>query len=121
VSIVSNGSKITEKWFQDYGQFLDILAISCDSFDEDTNVKIGRGNGKHIPKVLSFSTKFSENILLGIRSQTMVRCVQYQVQNQHGGLQVQLAGGHERIHSNFVPLSMEVLPSPNIGERKWGK
>ena len=32
VSIVSNGSKINEKWFKQYGKYLDILAISCDSF-----------------------------------------------------------------------------------------
>ena len=37
VSIVSNGSLISEKWFQTYGQFVDIMAVSCDSFNEDTN------------------------------------------------------------------------------------
>ncbi|XP_005998977.1 S-adenosylmethionine-dependent nucleotide dehydratase RSAD2 [Latimeria chalumnae] len=46
VSIVSNGSMITEKWFKCYGKWLDILAISCDSFDEETNRLIGRGQGK---------------------------------------------------------------------------
>ncbi|XP_053701681.1 radical S-adenosyl methionine domain-containing protein 2 [Synchiropus splendidus] len=46
VSIVSNGSLIREKWFQKYGEFLDILAISCDSFDEDTNQLIGRAQGR---------------------------------------------------------------------------
>ncbi|XP_078255360.1 S-adenosylmethionine-dependent nucleotide dehydratase RSAD2 isoform X2 [Rhinoraja longicauda] len=46
VSIVSNGSRITEKWFKSYGEDLDILAVSCDSFDEDTNRLIGRGQGK---------------------------------------------------------------------------
>uniref|UniRef100_A0A087Y1U8 S-adenosylmethionine-dependent nucleotide dehydratase RSAD2 n=2 Tax=Poecilia TaxID=8080 RepID=A0A087Y1U8_POEFO len=50
VSIVSNGSMIKEKWFQKYGDFLDILAISCDSFDEETNQMIGRcqGSKSHI-------------------------------------------------------------------------
>ncbi|XP_078683621.1 S-adenosylmethionine-dependent nucleotide dehydratase RSAD2-like [Branchiostoma floridae x Branchiostoma belcheri] len=42
VSIVSNGSLITEDWFNKYGEWLDILAISCDSFDEETNRRIGR-------------------------------------------------------------------------------
>ncbi|XP_078601428.1 S-adenosylmethionine-dependent nucleotide dehydratase RSAD2-like [Branchiostoma floridae x Branchiostoma japonicum] len=42
VSIVSNGSLITEDWFSKYGEWLDILAISCDSFDEETNRRIGR-------------------------------------------------------------------------------
>ncbi|XP_072134581.1 S-adenosylmethionine-dependent nucleotide dehydratase RSAD2 [Mobula birostris] len=46
VSIVSNGSRITERWFKNYGEDLDILAISCDSFDEETNQLIGRGQGK---------------------------------------------------------------------------
>ncbi|NXI46972.1 RSAD2 protein, partial [Galbula dea] len=46
VSIVSNGSLIRERWFQKYGEYLDILAVSCDSFNEDVNVLIGRGQGK---------------------------------------------------------------------------
>ncbi|XP_062379278.1 S-adenosylmethionine-dependent nucleotide dehydratase RSAD2 [Sardina pilchardus] len=46
VSIVSNGSMIKEKWFKKYGKCLDILAISCDSFDEDTNQAIGRAQGQ---------------------------------------------------------------------------
>ncbi|KAK6304198.1 hypothetical protein J4Q44_G00247840 [Coregonus suidteri] len=46
VSIVSNGSMIREKWFHTYGKYLDILAISCDSFDEDTNHTIGRAQGR---------------------------------------------------------------------------
>ncbi|XP_003984565.2 radical S-adenosyl methionine domain-containing protein 2 [Prionailurus bengalensis] len=46
VSIVSNGSLIRERWFRTYGEYLDILAISCDSFDEQVNVLIGRGQGK---------------------------------------------------------------------------
>nr|XP_055182947.1 S-adenosylmethionine-dependent nucleotide dehydratase RSAD2 isoform X2 [Nyctereutes procyonoides] len=31
---------------QEAGEYLDILAISCDSFDEQVNVLIGRGQGK---------------------------------------------------------------------------
>nr|CAL36990.1 viperine-like protein [Suberites domuncula] len=46
VTIVSNGSLITEDWFQEFGEFLDILAISCDSFDEPTNRVIGRHQNK---------------------------------------------------------------------------
>ena len=51
VSIVSNGSKITESWIKAHAANLDILAISCDSFDEGTNIKIGRGNGTHIAQL----------------------------------------------------------------------
>nr|XP_056712534.1 S-adenosylmethionine-dependent nucleotide dehydratase RSAD2 [Euleptes europaea] len=47
VSIVSNGSMVTERWFKRYGEYLDILAVSCDSFSEEVNVLIGRGQGKH--------------------------------------------------------------------------
>lgn len=37
VTIVSNGSLIREGWFKAYGKYLDIIAISCDSFIEETN------------------------------------------------------------------------------------
>eukprot|EP00818_Percolomonas_sp_WS_P002444 CAMPEP_0117437542 /NCGR_PEP_ID=MMETSP0759-20121206/1575_1 /TAXON_ID=63605 /ORGANISM="Percolomonas cosmopolitus, Strain WS" /LENGTH=274 /DNA_ID=CAMNT_0005229173 /DNA_START=332 /DNA_END=1153 /DNA_ORIENTATION=- len=43
VTVVSNGSKITESWFEKYGKYLDILAISCDSFNPETLERIGRG------------------------------------------------------------------------------
>ncbi len=41
-SVVCNGSKVTEKWLDTYSQYLDIIAISCDSFDVETNMKQGR-------------------------------------------------------------------------------
>ncbi|KAF9221181.1 radical SAM enzyme [Gyrodon lividus] len=41
-SVVNNGSKVTEKWLDTYGQYLDVMAISCDSFDSETNIKQGR-------------------------------------------------------------------------------
>ncbi|CAF1223186.1 unnamed protein product [Didymodactylos carnosus] len=44
-SIVSNGSLITDAWFQSYSKYLDILAISCDSFDDECNRNAGRTNG----------------------------------------------------------------------------
>lgn len=43
ISIISNGSKIKEEFLRRHSQWLDILAISCDSFHADTNRKIGRG------------------------------------------------------------------------------
>ena len=43
VSIVSNGSLIQEVWMRKYARHVDILAVSCDSFDVDTNKAIGRG------------------------------------------------------------------------------
>ncbi|EMC99544.1 hypothetical protein BAUCODRAFT_21327 [Baudoinia panamericana UAMH 10762] len=40
VSIISNGSKVTKQWLDENG--------NCDSFDEKTNINIGRGKGEHI-------------------------------------------------------------------------
>lgn len=37
VTVVTNGSLVREKWFAKYGEYLDIMAVSCDSFDEPTN------------------------------------------------------------------------------------
>mmetsp|Transcript_32596 Transcript_32596/g.77322 ORF Transcript_32596/g.77322 Transcript_32596/m.77322 type:complete len:352 (-) Transcript_32596:214-1269(-) len=42
VSIISNGSLIKDEWMYSYGQYVDILGISIDSFVENTNVQIGR-------------------------------------------------------------------------------
>ncbi|KAF8202260.1 hypothetical protein BJ912DRAFT_944266 [Pholiota molesta] len=54
-SVVNNGSKVTEKWLDTYGQYLDVMAISCDSFDAETNTRIGRSDkarkGDHISRV----------------------------------------------------------------------
>ena len=55
VSVVTNGSKVSQKWLEKYGKYLDIMAISCDSFDEATNIKIGRGTGTHLKTVKSLS------------------------------------------------------------------
>lgn len=44
-SVVTNGSKVTESWLDTYGKYLDIMAISCDSFDPETNLKQGRAEG----------------------------------------------------------------------------
>ncbi|XP_026804307.1 radical S-adenosyl methionine domain-containing protein 2-like [Rhopalosiphum maidis] len=54
VSIVSNGSLIREKWMIRYGEYVDMLAVSCDSFDADTNREIGRRQGgrtDHVAKL----------------------------------------------------------------------
>ncbi len=43
VSIVTNGSKVTPEWFERYGAYVDVMAVSCDSFEDDTNYRHGRG------------------------------------------------------------------------------
>lgn len=36
VSIITNGTKVTEEWLGKYGAFVDVLGVFCDSFDERT-------------------------------------------------------------------------------------
>lgn len=38
VSIISNGSLITERWMAEFGEYVDILGVSCDSFDENVSI-----------------------------------------------------------------------------------
>ncbi|CAO1601912.1 hypothetical protein XANCAGTX0491_005550 [Xanthoria calcicola] len=69
VSLVTNGSKVPQKWLAKYGEYLDIMAISCDSFDEATNTKIGRGTGTHLKTVMNLSQKCKEyGIMLKINT-----------------------------------------------------
>jgi radical S-adenosyl methionine domain-containing protein 2 len=52
--IICNASKVTLQWLDKYGRYLDIMGVSCDSFDDETNFKIGRsekGKGVHTRKV----------------------------------------------------------------------
>lgn len=47
VTIVSNGSKIKRSWLLRNRDNIDILAVSCDSFKDETNELIGRSDGSH--------------------------------------------------------------------------
>lgn len=42
VSIITNGSRVTEAWFAAYGRFLDILGVSVDSVAPATLYELGR-------------------------------------------------------------------------------
>jgi radical S-adenosyl methionine domain-containing protein 2 len=55
VSIITNGSLVTERFLRDYGKHIDTLGVSCDSFIEATNIKIGRPQGGHIDKFQNVS------------------------------------------------------------------
>ncbi len=55
VSIVTNGSHVTDRFLSTFGRYIDIIAVSCDSFQEEVNVKIGRGHGSHLQNVLRLS------------------------------------------------------------------
>lgn len=51
VSIVTNGSLVKESFLRQHADTLDILAVSCDSFGEQTNIAIGRGSGDQVRKL----------------------------------------------------------------------
>lgn len=51
VSIISNGTKVTQKWLQENGQFVDVMGVSCDSFNRTTNSEIGRGTGQNVEQL----------------------------------------------------------------------
>lgn len=51
VSIVTNGSLVREAFLREHARDLDILAVSCDSFCEETNVAIGRGEGDQVAQL----------------------------------------------------------------------
>ena len=46
VTVVTNGSRVTEAWMAEWGYYLDIMAVSVDSFNEEVNDKIGRRSGQ---------------------------------------------------------------------------
>ncbi|KAL7524084.1 hypothetical protein ACHAXR_000427 [Thalassiosira sp. AJA248-18] len=69
VSIISNGSLIREPWMKRYGEFVDILGVSIDSFDPATNAAIGRGSGEetknqHIQRALQVRELCSRHDIL---------------------------------------------------------
>jgi radical S-adenosyl methionine domain-containing protein 2 len=51
VSIITNGTKVTKAWLDKYGRFVDVMGVSCDSFNEDTNELIGRGTGNNVQQL----------------------------------------------------------------------
>ncbi|KAM5517629.1 radical s-adenosyl methionine domain-containing protein 2 [Fusarium oxysporum f. sp. phaseoli] len=76
ISVVSNGSKITEKLMRENFQWLGILPISCDSFNPETNKKIGRGDdGGNLIRLFrighwcrDYGTKFKLNTVVNIHN-----------------------------------------------------
>lgn len=71
VSIVSNGSLLKKSWLEQYGQHVDLLAVSCDSFNEQTNIQIGRGSGDNVRELFAirdwcreFGIKFKLNTVV---------------------------------------------------------
>ena len=46
-SIITNWSKLTISWLEEYGQYIDQIGVSCDSLSNEINKNIGRGYGNH--------------------------------------------------------------------------
>jgi radical S-adenosyl methionine domain-containing protein 2 len=72
-SVVNNGSKVTREWLDEYGQYLDIMAISCDSFKHEVNQVHGRGKGgeatEHVSRVFRVAEWCrQQNIMVKINS-----------------------------------------------------
>ncbi|KAI0965117.1 hypothetical protein F4678DRAFT_346190 [Xylaria arbuscula] len=51
VSIITNGTKVTKQWLVKNGRWVDVLGVSCDSFNEQTNIAIGRGTGENVTQL----------------------------------------------------------------------
>ena len=50
--MITNGSLVKKKFFEDFGKYIDVFGVSCDSFNKDTNIKIGRGKkGDNVQKL----------------------------------------------------------------------
>jgi len=68
VSIISNGSLIRPNWMNKYGEYVDILGVSVDSFDPATNAAIGRGGdtdkNQHVTRVLKVREMCEEHDVL---------------------------------------------------------
>lgn len=53
VSIITNGTKVTKKWMEQNGRYVDVMGVSCDSFNEQTNIAIGRGTGNNVRQLFN--------------------------------------------------------------------
>ena len=52
ISIITNGSLVKKDFFDKFGKYIDVFGVSCDSFDKETNIKIGRGRkGDNVEKL----------------------------------------------------------------------
>lgn len=63
-SIVTNGSKLTEKFLKESKDYLDWIAISIDSLNTKTNIEMGRGNSNNqvdFVKIINLLKKYQYN------------------------------------------------------------
>ena len=53
ISVITNGSLVKKDFFDKFGKYIDVFGVSCDSFNKETNIKIGRGKkGENVQKLL---------------------------------------------------------------------
>lgn len=71
VSILTNGTLVDEAFLTKYGPYIDIIAVSCDSFNEQTNIAIGRGTRDNVRRLFQirdrcehFGIKFKFNTVV---------------------------------------------------------
>lgn len=86
VSIVTNGSKLRDAWFDQFGPYIDVLAVSCDSFNEDTNKQIGRltGSSAHQLEHLDTARRLCEKHNIKFKINTVVNKLNWQEDmNEH--------------------------------------
>lgn len=69
--IVTNGTGITDKFLDAVAGKLDVIKFSVDSPSNETEAKLGRGNGKHIDQVLAAAEK-ARGREIGIMLNTVV-------------------------------------------------
>ena len=77
VNIVSNGSLISEERIAENEKFIDMLTISCDSFNRDSNILIGRGKGNQV-KLLENSWGLCNKYNVVFKINTVVNRYNYQ-------------------------------------------
>ena len=52
ISVITNGSLVKKDFFEKFGKYIDVFGVSCDSFDKETNIRIGRGKkGENVQKL----------------------------------------------------------------------
>lgn len=49
--LITSGSLLTGNFIEEYSSYMDWIALSVDSSDEETQYKLGRGTGNHIQKI----------------------------------------------------------------------
>ena len=52
LSVITNGSLVKKDFFEKFAKYIDVFGVSCDSFNKETNIKIGRGrDGENVNKL----------------------------------------------------------------------